>query len=157
MLIVARPSRPCAPLASCQRRGTRARCPRHGANQKSTLDNRQWGDAGASKRKIHELCFTRNHRRIDFVTSTESIIRIRPKIRDVKEKGKKAPACIPGAEYESGMVDTEESKTRQSRGIEPGWDWKESHTLFLLLPNHIRWRLLSLGRCDRDGKSGSTG
>jgi hypothetical protein len=37
-------------------------------------------------------------------------------------------------EYESDMIDTEELKPRQSRGIIPGWDWKESHTLFLLMP-----------------------
>ena len=29
MADVARPSRPCIPLASCQRKKTRARCPRH--------------------------------------------------------------------------------------------------------------------------------
>ena len=32
------------------------------------------------------------------------------------------------------MIDTEELKARQSRGIITGWNWKESHTLFLLLP-----------------------
>ena len=71
---------------------------------------------------------------IDFVTSTESIILIRPKIRDVKREAKDAPARTADAEYETNMIDTEELRTRQSRGTGPPRNWNVWDVFFFVVP-----------------------